>query len=181
MKKIVLLICLSTLAISLLIGQTDNYEFLRTRKTLEGYTTFFDVVNLNDEYTADQIISELRQDENISRADFFKLKNGKNRIHIFCNDNVDANLVRAILQNYDVDYDLSTVILNGEVKVNENIITDVKEFTSTPTPVKYNDFPSYVNTGNKEEDDINYANKKEQWINENPEKYNELLKEMENK
>jgi len=181
MKKFVLLICFSTLVVFSLIGQTDNYEFFRTRKTLEGFTTFFDVVNLNDEFTADQIISDLREDENISRADYFKLKNGKNRIHIFYNENIDANYVRAILQAYNVDYDLSTILLNGQVAIEESKFSDITKFKSNPNPVKYSDFPTYTNTGNKEIDDLNYGISKEKWINENPEKYNELLKEMENK
>ncbi|HPX75626.1 MAG TPA: hypothetical protein PLW77_03485 [Bacteroidales bacterium] len=181
MKKMVLTTCFSLLVVFSLIGQTDNYEFIRIRPTAEGYITHFDIINLNDDSTADQIKTYLQEDENISDTKIVKLKNGKIRVFIYSHDYVDANYVRAILQSRNVDYDLSSVALNGQVVRNDKEFIDPNKFTSTPTPVKFSDFPTYINTGDKEIDNINYANAKEKWINNNPEKYNELLKEMENK
>ena len=36
------------------------------------------------------------------------------------------------------------------------------------------DFPKYINTGNKKLDDANYDNAKQEWINNNPQRYKAL-------
>jgi hypothetical protein len=43
------------------------------------------------------------------------------------------------------------------------------------------DFPVFERTENTEQDIENYRAKKDKWIEENPEKYNQELKELEEK
>jgi hypothetical protein len=178
MKKITILLGLVLLVTINSFCQTDNYEFLRQRPSGEGLTTFFDVVGLEDEFVAELIIGDLRQDQNIWRADYFKLKNGKDRIHIFYDKSIDANYVHAIIKSHDVDYDLSTVLLNGELHRSEEDKMRLSNYTSEQTSINKADFPQYENTGNKEQDDNNYRVKKDEWINNNPEEYNNMLEEM---
>lgn len=181
MKKNVLILGVFLLATVGLYCQNDYYEFLRQRSTKTGFTTFFDVVNLDDSFTADLIISDLLQDENISRANYFKLKNGKDRIHIFYDSVVDANYIRPILQYHDVDFDLSTVIKNGEVQQSKDEKIRIEKFTSKPKHVKADGFPQYKNTGHKDLDNNNYRKEKDEWINNNPQEYELMLQELQEK
>ncbi|MDY0140662.1 MAG: hypothetical protein RBR97_02065 [Bacteroidales bacterium] len=178
MKKTVFILGLLILISLNSFCQTDNYEFLRQRPAGEGFTTFFDLSGLKDDFTADQIISALRADENISRADYFSLKNGKDRIHIFYNNSIDANYVRAIIQAHNVDYDLTTVLLNGELQQSKDEKIRLRNLSSNQTSINESDFPKYENTGNKDIDDNNYRVRKDTWIENNPEKYESILKEM---
>ncbi|MBN2778590.1 MAG: hypothetical protein JXR36_13165 [Bacteroidales bacterium] len=178
MKKITFTLGIILLMTTISICQNDNYEFLRQRPSGEGLTTFFDVIGLEDEFVAELIISDLRQDQNIWRADYFKLKNGKDRIHIFYDKSIDANYVHAIIKSHDVDYDLSTVLLNGELHRSEDDKMRLSKYTSTQTPVNKTGFPQYENTGNKEQDDNIYRVKKDEWISNNPEEYNNMIEEM---
>lgn len=178
MKKIITIVVLLTMISILSFSQNDTYEFLRQRKLQDGYTTFFDVENLPDEFVADQIVSDLLKLESIHRADYFKIRNGKDRFHIFCNESMDANIIYSIISNYNVEYDLSTVIKNGEIQKNKEEIIRLNSLRSKPFSAKISGFPKYQDTGDKILDNNNYDAKKSKWVEENPEEYNKLIEEL---
>jgi hypothetical protein len=55
------------------------------------------------------------------------------------------------------------------------------EAMGSPERKLANDFPVFERTDNTEQDIENYRAKKDKWIEENPEKYNQELKELEEK
>ncbi|MGI6411744.1 MAG: hypothetical protein ACOX0V_11030 [Bacteroidales bacterium] len=182
MKKLILLF-LGVFVISVFYSQAqsddDNYEFYYVRQVGSDYLLYFNVLGLENDIIAEKITSDLNADSNISEAEIFELKTGEKRIKILCEQELDANYIRNILVTYGADYDPYTVLINGDIKFKEKQFVEINNFSSQFQNVKYSDFPVHKNTGNKEFDDIEYFKAKEKWINENPEKYNELLNEME--
>lgn len=174
MKKFIILFGLFTSISVLGISQNDYYEFLRARPSGDGLTTFFDFVGLDDSIIIEQLISDLRNDEDIYRADYFKLKNGKDRIHIFYSKNIDANYVRAYLQAYELEYDFSTVLKNGELQRSEDDKVRLESYRSEQNSIENSTFPDYQNFDN----DNQYRTEKDKWIEENPEEYNQLLEDL---
>ncbi len=74
-------------------------------------------------------------------------------------------------------------LLISEKSLSEAEIKQIfNEMMLDPTPVKkqyyvrFHDLPVYINSGNPEIDKENYKNAKDEWIKNNPEKYNNLIK-----
>lgn len=158
----------------------DNYEFLRKRAATEGYTIFFDVINLKNNHQAEMILQDLLSHEDVYDGRFFTTRDNKNRFHLFMYNVISANEIREIIIQHNVDYTLEHVSKNGEIS-ERNRGVHVSELGSERKPIDYSDYPKYIDTGDKEQDRIIYNKRKEQWINENPEKYQRILNELKNK
>jgi hypothetical protein len=161
-------------------GQEGKLEFTYKKVIDDGYTVYFHVKGIKDESHADEILADLLNDNNVSFGRHFKSIEGKDRFQLNINSVVTAEYIRQILKTHDVDYDFSTVSIDGVVP-NKKTRQDIKQYGSIETYVTALGFPKYVHTGDKISDDINYSQAKEKWINENPEEYNNMLKELEEK
>ncbi len=159
-------------------AQEDKLDFVQKKIANDGYTIYFEVSNILDENHAQQILNDLLNDNNIKDGRYFKSTTGKDRYQLYINNIVTAAYIKNILITNNVDYDYSTIIVNG---VNpEHGKPSGYEIGSDGYHVSALGFPSYTPTGNKEVDDANYAKSKEDWIRENPAEYEKLLKELEN-
>jgi hypothetical protein len=69
-----------------------------------------------------------------------------------------------ILPNGDVLTKVDIFNANNNIDVRERVI-----FTDDPS------FPVYTQTGNQQVDDQNYNQKKQDWINQYPKKYNSMI------
>lgn len=160
-------------------AQEDELEFVQKKIANDGYTVYFEVVNLVDESQAKDILNDLLSDNNIKDGRYFKSAEGKDRYQLKISNTTTASYIKNILVANNVDYDYSIMIVNG-VNPNKSKLSGY-ELESEKSAVSAVGFPSYTSTGNKELDDSNYAKSKEEWIQENTEEYESMLKELENK
>lgn len=63
-----------------------------------------------------------------------------------------------------------------EAKIKEEKPVEQKELIIMPDEAS---FPKYIMTGDQAKDDAEYARKKAEWIEHNPEKYEQMQKKME--
>jgi hypothetical protein len=177
MKKRLLII---TLILSTFgsFAQEANLEFVQKKATNNGYTVYFQVENAVDQDHAEKILNDLLSDNNIYSGRYFKSGSNKDRYQLNIKSNVTATYIRNILLTNNVDYDYSTIIVNG---VNPVAINNVEVLQSTKSNPEASNFPVFENTGNSEVDNQNYRNSKDEWIKQNPVEYQNMLKELENK
>jgi hypothetical protein len=179
MKKRLFFSIILTFGILSTFAQQQKLDFVQKKMANDGFTVYFQVENITDSEHAEKILNDLLSDANIIDGRYFKSGNEKDRYQLYINNIITANYVRDILLTNNVDYDYSTIIVNG---VNpEHINAGTNSLGSSKSNVSALGFPSYENTGDKELDDSNYKKSKEEWIQENPEEYESMLKELENK
>jgi len=176
MKKIALLIFISGMFSVTLFSQEGKLEFIQKKATDNGYTVYFHVVDIEDSDHIDSILEELLNDNNIYKGRHFISGTGKDRFQLYINEIVSAEYVRNILLSQNVDYEYTCVSVDGNVESSPNSYSG-----SVKRHINSNGFPRYIKTGNQETDDKKYKNSKDQWINENPEEYNKLLEELNEK
>ncbi|PLX06093.1 MAG: hypothetical protein C0596_16530 [Marinilabiliales bacterium] len=178
MKKLILLLIICGYFTLNLFSQEGKLEFTQIKVADEGYTVYFHVVNLIDDEHGNMVLAELLNDENIFSGRYFKSGEGKDRFQLYINEFVSAEYVRNILLSQNVDYEFSTVTVNGNY-INGNNQTFEQGIKGSPKMyVTSMGFPKYEYTGDKEQDDINYRNAKDDWINQNPEEYEKLLEDL---
>ncbi len=158
-------------------GRTENLEFTRIKPTDAGFTVYFNVSGLKDEAHAEAILQELLNDPGVYDGSFFESVDGQDRFHIYIYPEITAEYIRSIIKNHGIDYNFSTVSINGRLP-NRDKGVSVSSMKSETIPVNMEGFPQYINTGNAEEDAENYRVKKQKWIDENPEKYEKMLEEL---
>jgi hypothetical protein len=180
MKKLIVLLFISGFFALSLYSQEEQLEFTQKKISDVGYTVYFHVTDIQDPEQANAIIEDLLSDDNIFNGRYFKSGTGKDRFQLYINEFVTAEYIRNILLTHDIDYDFSTVSVNGEI-INDDGISNLNLLKGTSSiSISALGFPKYKNTGNKEVDDEHYSNVKDQWINDNPEEYKSLLKELDN-
>ena len=171
------LIILSTPVFSQL--DSEKLEFTRVKTIEEGYTLYFNVDGITSESHAELILQELLNQEKIYDGRFFETRDKSFRIQLFVTDlSLSAEFVRSILIKHSADYDFTTVSVNGLVP-NQSKGVHPSEINSTYRPVNAFGFPIRENTGNQKKDEDEYRKKKDEWIQQNPEEYEKLLKELE--
>jgi len=158
-------------------AQQEKMEFVQKKIASDGYTVYFQVDGISGEEQAQNILEDLLNDSNIKGGRYFKSGDGKDRYQLYINDMITAAYIRDILLANNVDYDYSTIIVNGINPESNN--SALKSGGSSKTSVSALGFPSYEHTGNPQLDDSNYNKSKEEWIKENPEEYESMLKELE--
>jgi uncharacterized protein involved in type VI secretion and phage assembly len=157
--------------------QTGNLDFVQRKSTDSGSTVYFEVLNISDESQAQEIISDLKKLTGVSNVRYFKSGTGGDRFQLYISNDVTAYQIRDILIANNTDYDYRTIIQNGVTpeSFGQSVSTENRSEKSYSNP----DMPQYTSTGNKTQDDENYRIAKEQWIKENPEQYESMLKEIE--
>lgn len=178
MKKLIALSIVVCISIGILCAQEGKLEFTQIKPTNDGYTVYFHVKGIKDESHAQEILEDLLNDNNILRGRYFKSIEGKDRYQLYINEFVTAEYIREILKTHGTDYDFSTVSIDG-IAPNKTPRKNPNEFPESPrVKLDIEDFPEYKSTGNKVEDDEKYRSEKDKWINEHPEEYEKLSKEM---
>ncbi len=177
MKKRLLII---TLILSTFgsFAQEANLEFVQKKAINNGYTVYFQVENAVDQDHAEKILNDLLSDNNVYSGRYFKSGSGKDRYQLDINSNVTASYIRNILLTNNVDYDYSTIIVNG---VNPERMNSVEVIQSEKYSPEGSNFPVFEKTGNSDVDNQNYSKSKDEWIKQNPVEYENMLKELENK
>lgn len=179
MKKIVLLF-LGILTFSYLFSQEKKLEFVEYKSKGDGYTIYFNVANLESEEQAQLILKDLLSENGISWGRYFKSGDNRDRFQLNIDSKITANYIQNILLTHNVDYDYSNVSVNGVI-LNPPDKPVAIEAMGSPERKLADDFPVFERTENTEQDIENYRAKKDKWIEENPEKYNQELKELEEK
>ncbi|MDD3859888.1 MAG: hypothetical protein PHW83_06800 [Bacteroidales bacterium] len=179
MKNLVLIISFIGLLVSSAYSQIGKLDFNQKKISGEGFTVYFEVVGINDEAHALSILDDLIKDNNIEKGRYFISSTGKDRYQLYINDKVNPEYVREIIQLHDVDFDFTTISIDGVTQEND-INIDIKK-GSEKININAPGFPEYQITGVKEVDDNNYKNSKEQWIDENPEEYEKMINELNKK
>lgn len=162
-----------------IFSQTGKLEFTHIKPIAGGFTVYFHVKDIKNDSHAKEILNDLLADNNISWGRHFISIEGKHRYQLNINEYVTPEYIRKILNAHGTDFDFSTVSVDGVI-LNKSPLPN-KNNTPESERVKVNaaGFPEYKSTGNKVEDDERYRIEKEKWIQEYPEEYQKLLKEME--
>ncbi len=143
-------------------------EFTQAKITGDSKTVYFHIKGLSDdESERSALLENLLSDENVLDGRIFTSSSFKTRCQLFLTVNITAEYIRSILNTNGYDFDFTTVSIDGKLKE----ATDPETFVSMfYLPVE--DFPSYVETGNRVDDDENYRVAKEAWVFDNSKKYN---------
>ncbi len=100
-------------------------------------------------YNEEQFIMDnMMQIDKIYKFSIFPKKDNKNYCMIECNQNINEDYIFNLISQFETEY--------------QNF--------NKPDPT----FPTYINTGNPQEDNARYDEAKRKWIKENPEKYKKL-------
>jgi hypothetical protein len=156
------------------ITEDDNLQFTLVKNLGPDKTVYFHIDGLKDEDHKQAILERLLMDPGISDGRIFKTPKQADRCQLYMAHEIDAAYVRSILLELDVDYDFTTVSINGHLE-EQNLQAQEKQGNSPSTPVLIEGFPTYKDTGNPEADKADYARRKKAWIEANPEKYQEYL------
>jgi hypothetical protein len=176
MKKTILITLLATFSY-LGFAQSENLDFLQKKSTDNGFTVYFEVLNISDDSHASTIISDIKKLSGVSNVRYYKSGTGGDRFQLYISEDVTASQIRDILIANNTDYDYRTIIRDGHNPESHGRAAStedrIEKSYSNPG------MPQYTSTGNKTQDDENYRIAKEQWIKENPEQYESMLKEIE--
>jgi hypothetical protein len=156
-------------------AQTEKLSFTQYKPTEEGYVVYFHLTNIQSEAMGNSLAYLLIKDENIISARYFKGSNGKDRFQLIIKDIVTPEYIRDLVNPFGVDFDFSTIAINGIIK-NQPLKSDVGFNESPRLVIDKEEFPVYEDTGNKTADEQRYIQNKKQWVENNPEKYEELLR-----
>jgi hypothetical protein len=175
MKKFYLL--LATFAMVSIISAQDVLEFTEKKPIENGYSVYFHVKGiLNDEH-ANEIVNDLANEANITYVRYFVSSQGKDRFQLSINEGVTPEYIRNILITHNTDFEFTSVSRKDQIGNKASQAMRVQDVAQRRA-VNYPGFPKYEETGNTKIDEANYSANKEQWIQENPEAYQQLLNEI---
>ncbi|MBP7076761.1 MAG: hypothetical protein KBB11_06915 [Bacteroidales bacterium] len=173
MKRFSILLLMTFFGLSA-FAQENILEFVQKKTTPEGFVIYFDVIGINGDDHANAILEDFLADENVQRGRYFISSANKDRYQLYVNNTVTPNYVLGILKTHGVDFDYTSVSVNGYIQPDDNKSTP-NSATSTRTDVQYPSFPKYVDTGNPLQDQQRYADEKSKWIDEHPDEYEKML------
>jgi hypothetical protein len=134
-------------------------------------------INLKNQQHIDQVLAALIIDENIINAKHFKSNLNKDRFNLEIKTSISANYIHNILVENGVDFDLTTINVNGQTPIMQKKSPE-HNASSPKIEIDVEGFPKYIDTGNPVLDRENYDKKKNEWIKNNPELYKKLLNDI---
>ncbi|MDA3910074.1 MAG: hypothetical protein PF448_01790 [Bacteroidales bacterium] len=174
MIKRMLILSFVLFVASQLTAQENSLRFTHVKSIGEQKTVYFHINGLQDDEMSEALLERLLQDPLIFEGRIFKTPKLQDRCQLYMAYEIDAAYVLSILKEFNLDYEYTTVSRNGHLESNQ--ASSQSNPGATPsTPVLINGFPEYEDTGNHEADRENYQNKKQKWVEENPEKYQEYI------
>lgn len=174
MIKRMLILSFVLFAASQLTAQEDVLQFTHVKSTGEQKTVYFHISGVQDSDVLDVVLKRLLQDPLIYDGRIFKTPDLQDRCQLYMAHEIDAAYVLSILKEFNLDYEYTTVSRNGHLE-SDRAKQQVVQGGSQPTPVLIDGFPQYEDTGNPEIDKKNYQIRKQKWVEENPEKYQEYI------
>ncbi len=177
MRKLALLIVISSIFTFGLYSQEGKLEFLQKSVSESGYMVSFIVNNTNNQNNLDNALDDLLRSKQVIDGKYYSTVSKEIKYQLSITD-ISAEEVRDILLKNNLDYNFNSISIDG-VTQNGYSSQNSSHPGSSKTLVTSKGFPQ--NNGNTETDAIDYKNKKDKWIEENPEEYQKLLKEIDNK
>jgi len=174
MIKRMLILSLVLFVASQLSAQENSLRFTLSKDLGEQKTIYFHISGLEGEEMSDALLERLLQDPLIYEGRIFQTPKLQDRCQLYMAHEIDAAYVLSILKEFNLDYEYTTVSRNGHLET-----TRAKHQSSPggtkPSPVLIDGFPEYEDTGNPEIDQKNYQKRKQKWVEENPEAYQEYI------
>jgi hypothetical protein len=174
MIKRMLILSFVLFVASQLTAQESNLQFTLSKDLGEQKTVYFHINGLQDDEMSEALLERLLQDPLIYEGRIFKTPKLQNRCQLYMAHEIDAEYVQSILKEFNLDYEYTTVSRNGHLETSRAKHQSNPGATK-PTPVLIDGFPEYEDTGNPEVDQKNYQKRKQKWVEENPEKYQEYI------
>ena len=157
-----------------LSAQENELRFTLSKNLGEQKTVYFHIKGIQDSDMPDILLERLLSDPLIYDGRIYKTPKLQDRCQLYMSHEIDAAYIRSILQEYNLDFEYTTVSRNGHLET-AHAKSSSKPGATPPSPVLMDGFPQYKDTGNPEVDQQNYSNAKQKWIEENPEAYQEYI------
>lgn len=155
-----------------LLAQNEVLRFTLSKNLGEQKTVYFHIKGIVDNEQADKLLDRFLLDPLIYDGRIYETPTNQDRCQLYMDHEIDAVYVRSILQEFNLDYEYTTVSRNGQMETSYSLESSLQE---TPKTVVADGFPEYFDTGNPEADKADYARRKKKWVEENPDKYQEYL------
>ncbi|MFO7791155.1 MAG: hypothetical protein R6V32_11350 [Bacteroidales bacterium] len=157
--------------------EQEELHFTQVKSLGQEKTVYFHIDGIKDDDHKNAILEKLLKDPSITDGRIFKTPNQVDRCQLYVGQDIDAAYVRNLLKEAGVDYKFTTVSRNGHLE--EQARDQEEKPGQTPkSPVNIEGFPEYKHTGNPEADEADYKKRKKEWIEANPEKYQQYLDNM---
>ncbi len=178
-KHIIILLIISVVGVPVFSQNHANtgepeLKFTHVKNSGPEKTVYFHIDGIQDKDHENAILESLLMDPSVFDGRIFKTPNMEDRCQLYVSNDVNAAYVRNILKKIDVDYAFQIVSKNGHLEKQAERLKEEPE-QSPRTPIGIEGFPEYNHTGNPEADKADYAKRKKEWIENNPEEYQEYL------
>jgi hypothetical protein len=180
MKKGILLFHALLFSITLALAQNPNvnFRFVKTNEAANTKTAVFTIVGVADAKQAGSLSQKIKALEGVQSFKIFY--NRRCQLTLVNDDSYNADYIRSVLLSENTDFDIDYVTpLNKPTFVQlseKKEAHPVLDYKANPiTEVTFpSDFPKLIDTGNKEADTKQLAKAKQEWIENNPDKYREI-------
>lgn len=180
-KKLILVLTVLLTVQPFLYSQTNDaeLEFTVLKNMGNQKVVYFNINGIEKSGVQNEkIVERLLMDPSIHKGRIYKTPNMEDRCQLYIDLDIDAEYILSILKEFDLDYNYTIVSKNGHLDNNQE--KKPKKIVNPKTPVPIEGFPEYNDTGNPEKDRADYAKRKKEWINQNPEKHQKYLDDLKN-
>ena len=147
-------------------AQNAEIEFIDVKSNGNKLEFKFDITGISNEQKSQAIKAKVEQSFKQSSCEI----SGNKHCKIVAQEYISASKLYEIFKSEAVDFDYLTV-----KSKNHDDKPELKPKRGDGMP---DDFPIYVNTGDKSMDDKRYDDEKADWILNNKDKYDELTKQV---
>ncbi|MBI4646102.1 MAG: hypothetical protein HY738_05755 [Bacteroidia bacterium] len=139
---------------------SQNFSFIDEKVTDTYKVVYFNLSGVPDDNQKTDLEQSFRNDNNILS---FRIINN-NRCQLKIRNNINADYIRNILLNNNLDYDFTSVkVEQANQKPSSDKFSEKKRTDGMPEH-----YPVYHNTGNPEYDNQLYDKEKKEWISKYP-------------
>ncbi len=155
-------------------AQEGKLSFTLLKPSNEDYVVYFNVTGISSFDQAEKLVDIVLNIPGIYDGRYFLTSTNKDRFWLKISTDVTPEQIRAVLRENGYDYDFSTIAVDGVI-LNPEKQPESSQISSEPHSPAIEGYPEFIDTGNPEKDKQDYANRKREWINNNPEKYKQAL------